>query len=92
MNDEEKFILYNRFISFLGDYVNNIYNTELLNDDDIEVIPELHRFGYYMSQANTSLLINDRIAYIRWMKIALVNCESMKEIVEFLLNQFRKSL
>lgn len=92
LDDEEKFILYNRFISFLGDYVNNIYNTELLNDDDIEVIPELHRFGYFMSQANTSLLMNDRVAYIRWMKTALVNCESMKEIVEFLLNQFRKSL
>ena len=29
----------------------NIYNADLLNPEDIEVLPELHRFGYYMMLA-----------------------------------------
>ena len=89
MTDSDKLRLYNTFILLLGDYVSNIYNSELFNDDDIEVLPNLHKFGYYMKQANYALSNDDKILYIKNMKKALVNCESMKEIVELLLNQFK---
>ena len=34
----------------------------------------------------------DSIGYIKEMKKALLNCEPMKEIVEFMLNQFKKNM
>lgn len=86
----EKYEIYRRFIFLLGDYITNIYNHELLNDEDVEVLPDLHRFGYYMIQANKALEAGDSIGYIRSLKKALVSCESMKELVQFFMEQFKK--
>ena len=74
------------------DYVSNIYNPELLNDNDIEVLPELHRFGYYMIKANKSLEDGDKVGYIRGLKNALINCESMKDVIKFLLEIFQHNI
>jgi len=90
--DSDKLEMYRRFTMLLGDYVNNIYNPELLNDTDIEVIPRLHQFGYFMSKAHKAYESGDKIMYIREMKHALQHCESMREIVSFMLEQFKKSL
>lgn len=90
ISDDEKYPLIQRFTSLLGDYVLNIYNAEVLNDADVEVLEPLHRFGYYMYKANSALLTGDKIGYIREMKTALVSCESMKEIVKFLMERFKK--
>ena len=93
LEDDLKYELYLRFTNILGEYVSNIYNQDLLNDEeDVEVLPSLHRFGYYMLKANTQLNIGNHIEYIRGMKKALINCESMKEIVEFMLEQFKKMI
>ncbi len=92
LDDNRRYELYNRFVSLLGDYVMNIYNPELLNDEDIQVIPNLHKFGFYMYQAQSALSAGDSIGYIRGMKKALINCESMKAIVEFMLEQFKKKI
>ncbi len=93
LNDKKKRELYLRFTNLLGEYVSNIYNPELLQDEeDIEVLPPLHKFGYYMLQANNNLMNGDSIGYIKEMKKALLNCEPMKEIVEFMLEQFKKNM
>lgn len=89
LSDEKKLKLYNKFISLLGDYVLNIYNPEIFNDGDLELLPAIHRFGYYMNNANYVLSLGDKKGYIRGMKKALINCESMREIVQFLLEQFK---
>ena len=91
LNDKKKYELYLRFTTLLGEYISNIYNQELLEDEsDVEVLPPLHRFGYYMLKANTHLNNGNHVEYIREMKKALLNCESMNEIVEFMLEQFKK--
>ncbi len=91
LNDDKKYELYLRFTTLLGEYISNIYNPELLEDEsDAEVLPELHRFGYYMLKANRALAEGDSIEYIRGLKKALVNCESMKGIVKFLMEQFKR--
>lgn len=92
LNNDSKYELYYKFTLLLGNYINNIYNPELLNDDDIDVLPALHRFGYHMYNANTAFNNGDKLSYIRNMKKALLSCESMKEIVEFLLEEFKKKL
>lgn len=93
LNDDKKYKLYLMFANLLGEYVSNIYNSELLQDEeDITVLPPLHKFGYYMLQANNALMNGDNIGYIKEMKKALLNCETMKEIVEFMLDQFKKKM
>ena len=87
----KKYEIYIRFTNLLGEYVSNIYNPELLEDEaDVEVLPPLHRFGFYMLKANNALANGEKIEYIRELRKALVNCESMKEIVQFLMEQFKK--
>jgi len=80
------------FINALSDYVFNIYNPELLNDEDIECLPPLHRFGYFISKANNYLANEDKIGYIKNLKEALRLCEPMKDLVAFKLQEFEKNL
>lgn len=89
---EQKSILYDMFINALSDYVFNIYNPELLNDEDIECLPPLHRFGYFISKANNYLANEDKIGYIKNLKEALRLCEPMKDLVAFKLQEFEKNL
>lgn len=88
----DKKILFDRFIAVLSDYVMNIYNPDLLNPEDIEVLPELHRFGYYMMLAFNARENNENIAYIRCLKEALRLCEPMKDLVSFYLIEFENDL
>ena len=90
LSEKDKYMLIRQFTSLIGDYVLNIYSEEVLNDTDVEVLDPLHRFGYYMHKANSALLSGDKVSYIRELKKALINCESMKEIVKFLMEMFKK--
>lgn len=92
LNHEQKRELYDLFLCTLSDYVLNIYNPELLNPEDADVLPELHRFGYYMTLAFTAKNNNDDIAYIRTLKEALRLCEPMKDLVSFYLSEFEEEL
>ncbi len=92
LDNDQKYELYDFFICVLSDYIHNIYNPDLLNIDDVEVLPELYRFGYYMTLAFAAKDMNDNIAYIRCLKEALHLCEPMKDLVSFYLTQFEKEL
>ncbi|MGN0620680.1 MAG: glycosyltransferase [Porcipelethomonas sp.] len=89
---EERDELYGKFVAVLSDYVMNIYNPELLNPDDAEVLPQLHRFGYYMTMAVAAHEKGEQIAYIRILKEALRLCEPMKDLVSFYLEEFEKEM
>ncbi len=92
LNNEQKHDLYYIFLSILSDYVLNIYNPELFNENDVEIMPPLHRFGYYMGCAFMAKNEGNDIAYIRFIKIALKNSEPMKDVVAFLLEEFQNEL
>ena len=89
---EDKAIFNDTFILALSDYIMNIYNPELLNPDDAEVLPELHRFGYYMSLAFTAQNEGDQISYVRMLKEALRLCEPMKNVIAYYLSELEKSM
>lgn len=89
---EDRGELYDRFVLALSDYISNIYNPELLNVDDVEVLPELHRFGFYMTLAFTAYNDGDQLGYIRGLKEALKLCSPMRELVSYYLSEFEKSL
>lgn len=89
---DERSELYGNFVTALSDYVMNIYNPELLNPEDVEVLPQLHRFGYYMTMAFTAYGSGEKIAYIKILKEALRLCEPMKDLVSFYLKEFEKEM
>lgn len=89
---DDKGVLFDTFVCTLSDYVMNIYNPELLNPEDADVLPELHRFGYYMTLAFTAQNEGNDIAYIRSLKEALRLCEPMKDVVSYYLKEFERKL
>ncbi len=89
---EDRNQLYDLFVCMLSDYINNIYNPELLNEDDIGVLPELHQFGYYMTLAFQARNQGDGLAYIRNLRKAVACCEPMKDLVSFYQTQFADAL
>ncbi len=89
---DERDELYGRFIAVLSDYVMNIYNPDLFNPEDVEVLPQLHRFGYYMMMAFAAHESGEHLAYIKLLKEALRLCEPMKDLVSFYLSKFEKEI
>ncbi len=92
LSEEDKSIFFDTFVVSLSDYVMNIYNPDLLNEEDADVLPELHRFGYYMTLAFTAHDQGNDVIYIRMLKEALRLCESMKDVVSYYLSEFEKSI
>lgn len=88
MRDELRLELYNLFTSALGDYVLNVYNSELFNDEDIRVLPPLHRFGYYMAQAHLNLA--NATEYMKNLRNALKCAPETKDIVAFLMDDYTR--
>ncbi|MCL2634490.1 MAG: hypothetical protein FWD34_08270 [Oscillospiraceae bacterium] len=87
LNDKEKTTLYHNYITLLIIYVSNIYNPALLNEDDIRVLPQSHRFGYFMYEAQKCLGDNDSSGYVKNLKTALTMDKSKSDIISTLINQ-----
>lgn len=91
MNSEQKYLVYSRFVDLLGDYVSNIYNPELFDDeDDLDVLTPLHRFGVYIYKAKQYLLNGEYINYINELKKSLSCYENAVDIIRILLRDFAK--
>lgn len=61
------------------------YAPGVLCEENLDVLPPLHRFGWYLPQAFQALDGGDAIGYARILRKGLSVCESMKPMVEFLL-------
>lgn len=61
------------------------YTEEALQKENLCILPPLHRFGWYCSQAFDALEHGDAAGYARHLREGLTSCESMKDMVEFLL-------
>jgi hypothetical protein len=83
--------LYDKFTNMLADFVYNVYNPELLNADDVEVLPPLHRFGFYIGKAKNCLKENDPIGYVRALKDGLILCEEMRDLVAYYIKEFQEN-
>jgi len=40
-------VIYDMFRGAAAEYVQKLYSPGILNDDDADILPSLHRFGYY---------------------------------------------
>lgn len=63
------------------------YAPEALEEDQLFMLPPLHRFGRYCVQALEALDGGDMAKYVRLLRAGLSSCESMKTMVEFLLKK-----
>jgi len=84
----EKSVLFNRFFDAAAIFVSNVYNPALLNDNDIGVLPALHRFGYFAAICKAAAQKGDKLGYVRGLKGAIMQCPENKDAVSFLLDEF----
>jgi hypothetical protein len=92
LSEPEISVIYKRFVLYSSLYVCNIYNPDLLNDSDIGVLPERHRFGYFMGAAQKELDGGNKLAYIKALKKTLDSCNSMQKTIKFIIDEFSAGL
>ena len=67
------------------------YGAELLCDENIQLLPPMHRFGWYCGKAFWALDAGDSAEYVRLLRKGLETCPEAKLMVEFLLGQLEES-
>lgn len=67
------------------------YAPTMLCEENICLLPPMHRFGWYCARAFDALDANAKADYVRLLREGLGNCAEAKPIVEFLLKQFEES-
>lgn len=67
------------------------YAPELLCEENIQLLPPLHRFGWYCGKAFWALDAGGPAEYVRLLRKGLETCPEMKTMVEFLLKQLEES-
>ena len=67
------------------------YSADLLCDENIQLLPSLHRFGWYCGKAFWALDAGDSAAYVRLLRQGLESCAEAKPMAEFLLKQLEDS-
>lgn len=87
---DERIHIINHYLDYLIVFVSNIYTAEVLNPDDIKILPPTHRFGCYMGMARLAEQEGDSIGFIHHVRSALKSCESMKDAVAVILADFEK--
>lgn len=70
------------YACLLGNYVTNVYSEEILNDDDINILPFEDQLGYFMYKADASLAAGDKLTYIKYLRRALKVCPDMRNTIK----------
>lgn len=90
--EEQGDALCDLFAGLMGDCLSNFYNSELLNETDIAVLPGIHRFGWYLLQGRAALSMGDTVGYIQKLQAGLKTAPVMKKMVKFLLRRFEEGV
>ncbi len=72
------------FVKVVGTFVSRCYTPEVLCEENITILPSLHRFGWYSGRAFAALEAGDTAGYVRLLRAGLETCPEMKVMVEFL--------
>lgn len=62
------------------------YAPGVLNEKNLNILPPLHRFGFYCAQAFGALDAGDPAGYVRLLGEGLAVCGGVKDMVEFLID------
>lgn len=72
------------FSKVMETFVSRCYTDEVLCEENIQILPPVHRFGWYISRAFQTLEAGDTVGYARLLRSSLEACPEMKIMVEFL--------
>lgn len=89
-NEEQRMELCRIFSEIENAFLPQYYNTNILCDQNILLLPPMHRFGWYCSKAFWALDAGDPAEYVRLLRKGLETCPEMKPMVEFLLKQLEE--
>ena len=61
------------------------YSPQVLREENLSVLPPMHRFGWYCVQAVEALDSGNAAGYVRLLRSGLSVCKNVKDLVEFLV-------
>lgn len=76
--------IYYSFAMLVANYVTNVYSEEVLNDEDVNILPPNDAFGYYVYKADVAQNAGDKIGFVKALRQALKICPDFKETVVML--------
>lgn len=86
-DEKEGLALCRDFLLIQQEFLARYYSSEILREENIQFLPQIHRFIWHCERAFAALDAGDKIGYVHRLKEALLSCEGMKPMVEFLLNR-----
>lgn len=87
---EQGMALARAFAQVEGLFVSRCYAPEILCEENIFVLPPLHRFGWFCAQAFEMLAGGNAAGYVHFLRTGLETYEDMKSMVEFLVDNMPK--
>ena len=87
MNGEEGMPLARRFAEVEGKVLELCYSARVLNEENLFLLPPLHRFGFYCGKAFEALDGGDPAGCVRLLRAGLETNPAMKPMVEALLER-----
>lgn len=88
---EQGMALCRAFAKIEAVFLPRYYAADLLCDENIRLLPPMHRFGWYCGKAFWALDAGDSAAYVRLLRQGLESCAEAKPMAEFLLKQLEDS-
>ena len=80
------------YVILASTVLNFYYNPEILCEEMVGLLPDMHHFGWFFLQAVSAKENRDNLAYIRWLRKALKAVPAMKAMVEYLLKDVTANL
>lgn len=75
-----------------ADYLSNIYNPALLNEEDLSALPGLHAFAWCFVQACDANARGDGLEAVRLLRLGLQLTPGMKRAVDFQVRRIQAAL
>lgn len=66
-------------------FISHYYAPEAFREENIQLLPPMHRFGWYCGRAFEALAAGDITGYVKLLRTGLELCPQMKPMVEFLV-------
>lgn len=82
--------LCNLYAGLAFTYLDNVYNPDLLNEEDLSILPGMHRFAWHYRRALSCLENGDELGYVRALRAGLDTAPAMKDMVDFLVDHIPK--
>ncbi len=92
LTPEQTVSLFNVYADATNAFMNAVYNPEFLTEENMCLLPQNLRVGYYCNLILHYWKSGKKSKYIEYLKIVLKICPEFKHIVQILLEELQKDL